>query len=114
MYKPNAEELRLLKNNKWKDDPEFKIIMRKESLYLFKTNLRGADLTGADLAGADLRWADLAEADLHGANLYRANLRRAYLTEAIIDKNNFDKYIDKSIWDFEIIKNDIVKIKRKG
>ena len=99
MYKPNTEELRLLKNNKWKDDPEFKIIMQKERLYLFKTNLIEADLTGASLR----------RANLYGTDLYRANL-----TNAIIDKNNFDKYIDKSIWDFEIIKNDIVKIKRKG
>jgi len=36
------------------------------------------------------------------------------LTDAIIDKNNFDQHIDKSIWECEVICDDIVRIKRKG
>jgi len=96
---------------------------------LSRADLAGADLTGADLYRADLRCsnlsrADLTEADLYmadlrcsdlrGANLYMANLSRADLTGAIIDKYNFDTYIDQNIWMCEIVKDDIVRIKRKG
>jgi len=139
MYKLSKKELALLKSGKWKDNPELKEIMPEKNLYLFQANLYGADLHGAclcranlyraDLYRASLAWADLyraylAEADLTEADLYKAilvdanlegtNLRETNFTDAIIDKNNFDKYIDKSIWECEVLKNDIVRIKRKG
>ena len=46
----------------------------RERAYLYRANLRGADLTEANLYRADLRGANLCEANLCGACLYGANL----------------------------------------
>ena len=46
IYKPNAEELALLKNGEWRNDPELKKNMKTKYL----------DLRGADLYKADLSW----------------------------------------------------------
>jgi len=128
-YKPNAEELALLKSGEWRNDYDFKMIMKTRRLdllqaYLYRADLCGANLCkanlikaylrGANLYKANLREANLRETDLRNANLYNAILYKANLTDAIIDKNNFDQHIDKSIWECEVIKNDIVRIKRKG
>jgi len=81
--------------------------------YLRCSNLSRANLYMAYLSRADLYMADLRCSDLRGANLYMAYLYMAELTGAIINKYNFDTYIDQNIWMCEIVKDDIVRIKRK-
>jgi uncharacterized protein YjbI with pentapeptide repeats len=57
---------------------------------LSKANLRGANLSGAHLAEADLFGANLSKADLHGADLFGANLLDADLKEADLHTATLD------------------------
>ena len=129
MYKPNAEELRLLTSGWWIHNSKFKKIMQEKKLDLTEIDLTCVDLTkGAELIGANFTDANLIFTNFRGSNLRGANLRGAVLiganfrksnitgadfTDAIIDKDNFNKYIDKSIWECEVVAKNLVKIKRK-
>lgn len=99
----NSEHLKILKQsveawNNWRNENDA-IKPDLSEAYLFRADLRRANLSGtelkriylshADLGGADLRRANLSDADLHGANLTRANLRRALLSRADFSQANF-------------------------
>jgi len=112
LYKADLTEADLREANLYKADLTEACFF---GAILYKAYLREAYLRGAILIRADLREANLAGAYLADADLREANLAEANFTNAIIDKNNFDKYIDKSIWECENVYDNIVRmVKRIG
>jgi uncharacterized protein YjbI with pentapeptide repeats len=62
-----------------------------QQLYLYGTDLRGADLRRAHLEGADLRRSNLDGADLYGAHLEAAFLGEASLEETTLERASLER-----------------------